>query len=326
MEEGTGETPRVWYDSATSGERVERGLMERTGRNESAAVEKGGALPRPVIKWAGGKRQLLPQLLRYAPPTFDHYWEPFIGSAALFFELRRLGRIGTATLGDVNAELIGVYKALRDAVEPLIECLREHEEHKFDRDYFYEVRNWDREPGWQQRPPVARAARLIYLNKTCYNGLHRVNRRGEFNVPWGSYANPCVCDVRSLQAASTALQGVELRVDDFRTLLADAKAGDLIYFDPPYVPVSATASFTAYSAHPFGVDEHRELAAAFAELVERGCHALLSNSDTPLARALYGEFEIQPALARRAISAQGSARGLVGEVIVVGRRKENKRP
>lgn len=300
--------------------------MEHTRSKETGSGQKGNRLPRPVIKWAGGKTQLLPQLLRHVPPAFDHYWEPFIGSAALFFELRALGRIKAATLGDVNAELIGVYRVIRDAVEPLIDCLREHDRHKIDRSYFYDVRSWDREPGWELRSPVERAARLIFLNKTCYNGLHRVNRRGEFNVPWGSYSNPCVCDVHNLRAASAALQGVELRVGDFRTLLQDAMEGDLVYLDPPYVPLSATASFTAYSAHSFGASEHRELAATFGALAARGCHAILSNSDTPLARELYAQFEVQPAPARRSINAQGTARGPVGELIVVGRAREKRQP
>jgi DNA adenine methylase len=260
------------------------------------------------------------------PASIAHYREPFVGSAALFFELRRTGRIKNATLSDVNPELIGLYMVIRDEVEALIECLHEHEHRKFDRAYFYTVRHWDREPAWQNRPAVERAARLIFLNKTCYNGLHRVNRRGEFNVPWGRYTNPCVCDAPNLRAASTALANVELRVGDFKTTLQDAGDADFIYLDPPYVPVSATASFTAYSAHAFGITEHHELAATFAELVARGCRPLLSNSDTALVRELYRRFELKPVHARRAINAQRSGRGPISELIVVASQSQRSAP
>ena len=292
-------------------------VTSKHGSGRQVAGQARRPLPRPVIKWAGGKTQLLPHLLRHVPARFEHYWEPFIGSAALFFELKRSGRIKTATLSDVNPDLIELYSVIRDAVEPLIELLRQHERHRFDRSYFYTVRSWDRQPEWRSRPAVERAARLIFLNKTCYNGLHRVNRRGEFNVPWGRYANPCICDARNLRAASAALAGVELRVGDFKSVLRNAGPGDLVYLDPPYVPASATASFTAYSAHPFGVAEHRELAATFRELVARGIQPVLSNSDTPLVRELYRQFEVKPVSARRAINMQGTARGPVPEVIVV---------
>ena len=275
-------------------------------------------LPRPVIKWAGGKTQLLSHLLRHVPSEFDHYWEPFVGSAALFFELWRAGRIRTATLSDVNPELVGLYRVIRDEVETLILRLQEHERGRRDRDYFYRVRNWDREPGWERRPAVDRAARLIFLNKTCYNGLHRVNRRGQFNVPWGAYDDPRICDTANLRAASAVLQNVALEVGDFKTVLQQAGKRDLVYLDPPYLPTSATASFTAYSAHAFGEAEHRELAATYNGLVARGCYPLLSNSDTPLVRQLYDGFDLRLVQARRAINAQGQGRGPVGELLVVG--------
>jgi DNA adenine methylase len=290
--------------------------MQSSGPTESS--NRSRSVPRPVIKWAGGKTQLLPRLLRHVPEARGRYWEPFIGSAALFFELRRTGRIRSATLGDVNPELISLYTVIRDAVEALITRLGDHERHRHERTYYYEVRNWDRSPDWTARDPVERAARMIFLNKTCYNGLHRVNRRGEFNVPWGRYANPSLCDATNLRAASAALRDVELRVGHFRSLLHAAERGDVVYLDPPYVPVSTTASFTAYSTQPFGVEEHRELAATFAELVERGCHVVLSNSDTPLVRELYQNWAYEPVPARRAINALATARGPVSELIIVG--------
>jgi DNA adenine methylase len=273
--------------------------------------------PRPVLKWAGGKTQLLAHLLRHVPATFGHYWEPFIGSAALFFELRRQGRIKRATLSDVNADLIDMYRIIRDDVEALIEHLGEHEHYKFDHDYYYTVRRWDRQADWRLRAPVERAARLIFLNKTCYNGLHRVNRRGEFNVPWGRYRNPTVCDAANLRAASDALHDVELQVGTFSSVLREVDHGDFVYLDPPYVPLSTTASFTAYSEHSFGHHEHHELASVFGDLAGRGSRPLLSNSDTLFVRDLYQQHRIEAVPARRAINTCSTARGPVSEVIVM---------
>lgn len=280
------------------------------------------ALPRPIIKWAGGKTQLLKHLLAHVPARFERYREPFVGSAALFWELRRAGRVRHATLSDVNGELVSLYQVVRDEVEALIARLREHERYRHDRAYYYLVREWDREPSWSGQPPVERAARLIFLNKTCFNGLHRVNRHGEFNVPWGRYANPCICDAANLRAASRSLSSVDLVVGDFKSTLRDAAAGDFVYLDPPYVPRSTTSSFTAYSRHSFGVIEHRDLAATYAALAERGCHVLLSNSDTPLVRELYHRFDLQPVQARRAINVQRDGRGPIPELLVVPARHE----
>ncbi len=273
--------------------------------------------PRPVLKWAGGKTQLLSELLRRAPATFEHYYEPFIGSAALFFELRRLNRIKSATLSDVNADLIELYRVIRDDVDTLILHLNDHDHNKYERAYFYVVRNWDRQSDWRLRTPVERAARLVFLNKTCYNGLHRVNRRGEFNVPWGRYVNPPVCDAVNLRAASEALRDVELQVGNFSSVLRNARDGDFVYLDPPYVPLSTTASFTAYSKHSFGHNEHHQLASLFGDLVKRGCRPLLSNSDTPFVRDLYHPHRIEAVPARRAINTCSTGRGPVSELIVM---------
>lgn len=273
-------------------------------------------MARPFIKWAGGKTQLLPELLRHAPQRFGRYHEPFIGSAALFFALHARGRLTGAVLSDSNAELIGVYRSVRDAVEPLIDALRGHAVHAGDRDYYYEVRGWDRRPDWPERAMVERAARMIFLNKTCFNGLHRVNRSGHFNVPFGRYDNPTVCDEPNLRAASGALQGVELLVTDFESVLERVAPGDLVYFDPPYLPLSATSSFTAYTRDAFGATQHRRLAAVFAALVERGCHTLLSNSSNPLVTELYGSYPMSEVAARRAINSVAARRGMIREIIV----------
>jgi DNA adenine methylase len=272
---------------------------------------------RPFLKWAGGKTQLLPVLLERIPLEFGRYHEPFVGSAALFWELRNRRRIRQgAVLSDVNGALIEVYTVVRDQVEELIAVLREHEQHKLSRDYYYQVRDWDRQPDWEQHSAVERAARMIFLNKTCYNGLHRVNRRGHFNVPFGRYSNPNVCDAPNLRAAHQALQGVELLVEDFHGVATRAQPGDLVYFDPPYVPLSPTASFTAYSQHAFGVDEQRSLAQVFAQLAERSCYVLLSNSSAPLVRELYARFDVEKIGARRSINSNALRRSGIYEVLV----------
>ncbi len=274
-------------------------------------------MARPFIKWAGGKTQLLPDLLRHAPRRFERYHEPFIGSAALFFALHAQGRLDRgAVLSDSNAELIGVYRAVRDDVEPLIDALRGHAIYAGDRDYFYDVRSWDRRPDWAQRPALERAARMIYLNKTCFNGLHRVNRSGHFNVPFGRYEHPTICDEPNLRAASGALQGVELLGTDFESVLQRVEPGDLVYFDPPYLPLSATSSFTSYTRDAFGPTQHRRLAAVFAALAERGCYTLLSNSSNPLVAELYGNYPMSEVAARRAINSNAAGRGIIREIIV----------
>lgn len=274
-------------------------------------------MARPFIKWAGGKTQLLPELLPRVPANFRHYHEPFIGSAALFFQLHALGRLRHgATLSDWNPALIEVYRVVRDDVEALIAALHEHAAHATDSEYFYRVRSWDRAVDWPQRSPVERAARMIYLNKTCFNGLHRVNRQGYFNVPFGRYHNPTICDAPNLRAASRALHGVDLLVGDFSEVLKRVAANDLVYFDPPYLPLSPTSSFTAYTRDAFDVAQHQRLAQVFAELSERGCTILLSNSATPLVHELYKPFHVAEVGARRAINSNAAKRGSVREVIV----------
>jgi DNA adenine methylase len=260
---------------------------------------------RPFLKWAGGKGQLLEQLRPLLPRRFRRYFEPFAGGAALFFSLRPR----QALLADVNAELIDCYVAARDEVDALIEALGRY---RYATEDYYRTRAIDR----TSLPLAERAARTIYLNKTGYNGLYRVNRAGKFNVPMGRYSNPLVCDAANLRACSKALEGVDLRVADFEEVAGRAKPGDFVYFDPPYVPVSDTADFTSYVPGGFGPDQQRRLALVFAKLARRGVHAMLSNSDTPTVRELYRGFRIDAVLAARYINSRGSRRGKVGEVVV----------
>jgi DNA adenine methylase len=278
-----------------------------------------GSAAKPFVKWAGGKGYLLPELLQHLPAEFGRYHEPFVGAGALFFELATSNRLRHgAALSDLNAELISCYQVVRDDVEALIDTLRLHEAHKFDREYFYLVRGWDREPGFAARPAVERAARTIFLNRTCFNGLYRVNRKGFFNVSYGRYANPRVCDPDMLHAAARALRGVELRAEDFAAVAERARPGDLIYCDPPYVPLSATSSFTSYTAFPFNDDTQLRLAKLFHELAERGCSLLLSNSATPLIRHLYAPFaaSMRSVHAPRRINCNGQRRGNIEELII----------
>jgi DNA adenine methylase len=273
--------------------------------------------PQPFLKWAGGKGQLLDQYEAYFPQTpLRGYYEPFVGSGAVFFRLRERGLFETYGLSDLNAELLTCYRVVRDHVEDLITRLREHKA-RHSREYYYALRSRDRAPSWPDASPVERAARLIYLNKTCYNGLWRVNQQGYFNVPMGRYANPDIANQDRLLAASHALQGVELAVSDFETMTEKARSGDFVYFDPPYHPLSRTASFTSYAREDFGEDEQRQLAHAFAELDRRGCRVMLSNSDTPFVRELYQDFRIETVTARRAINSAKGKRGAITEVVVV---------
>ena len=263
---------------------------------------------RPFLKWVGGKGQLLGQMQPLLPPAFRRYYEPFVGSAALFFHLRPPG----ATLTDVNEELIDCYLAVQKHVEEVIEALKRHE---YEEGYFYRVRAIDP----RTLPLPARAARTIYLNKTGFNGLYRVNRAGRFNVPFGRYVNPgfrAEESLANLRACARALRSVKIVVRDFGEVARHARAGDFVYFDPPYVPVSTTSDFTSYVPGGFGAADQERLAAVFARLAAKGAHVMLSNSDTPAVRSLYARFRIDRVMASRSINSKITRRGKVGEVVV----------
>ncbi|RZM77802.1 DNA adenine methylase [Leptolyngbya iicbica] len=265
--------------------------------------------PRPFVKWAGGKGQLLPELVARVPQQFNRYFEPFLGGAALFFHLQPQ----QAVLSDSNPDLINLYRVIRDQVEELIEDLGRH---VYDREYYYRLRQVDRTPEYGQWTVVQRASRFIYLNKTCYNGLYRVNSRGEFNVPFGRYKNPTILDEENLRACHAALQGVTVKCRDFRETCRQLGEGDFVYFDPPYMPVSTTASFTGYTREGFGERMQEKLASLCRELDRRGVRFMASNSDTPLMRELYQGFNVEVVYAARPINSQGRKRGRVPEVVV----------
>jgi DNA adenine methylase len=266
---------------------------------------------RPIVKWAGGKTRLLPELLRRVPPRVNTYAEPFAGGAALFFAIAASPdhRFERAILCDRNQELIACYRAVRDEVERLVDALRAY---RHDEKLYYEVR----ERSTTGLEDVERGARLIFLNRTCYNGLWRVNAAGRFNVPFGRYKNPRILDEEGLRAASRALARVELACGDFTLATAERGAGDFVYLDPPYVPLSRTAAFTSYAAEGFGPADQRRLAAEVEALRARGADAMLSNHDTPETRALYAAFAYETVLAPRPINSNGAKRRPAAELIV----------
>jgi DNA adenine methylase len=270
----------------------------------------------PFLKWVGGKTQLLKQFDRFLRPPMQRYFEPFVGGGAVFFHLKHRFPRMRAFLRDNNDELINAYIAVRDSPGPLIQRLDKHLiEYKADRDrYFYLVRS---RHNLERNDRVERAARMIFLNKTCFNGLWRVNGRGEFNVPIGSQKNPTLYDKENIFAASRALADVHLETKDFRETMEEMRKDDFVYVDPPYYPVSATANFTSYTKDDFGPEQQRELAAVFATAALRGVRLLLSNSETEFIRRLYGEFEIHTVRARRMINCDGAKRGHINEVVVL---------
>ena len=272
------------------------------------------AMPRPFLKWVGGKGQLLPELVKRIELAgdFGRYHEPFVGGGALFFELHRSGRLNKRRktyLSDNNPRLIETYEVVRDDVEKLIGQLKQHKA-KNEHDYYYDVR------AKVPRSKTKRAARIIYMNKTCYNGLYRENRKGEFNVPFGRYKNPQICDEENLRECSEALKSVHIEARHFEAVVQKAHDGDLVYFDPPYHPVSKTASFTGYAKGGFDENAQRLLARVYKELHDQGVKVLLSNSYTDFILDLYKDFRVDEVAATRAVNSRADRRGKVSEVLV----------
>ena len=275
-------------------------------------------MARPFVKWAGGKTQLLAELLQAAPAQIETYYEPFVGGGALFFALQARGRFKRAVLSDSNEELINAYIHVRDHVEELIHALRVHEgkyrsrEGEARAEYYYAIR------GKRLTCDLGGATNLIFLNKTCFNGLYRVNSSGGFNVPHGRYANPMICDEPNLRAAAEALSRVELRVGDFTQAAAEAGTGDFVYFDPPYVPLSATANFTSYTSAAFRLADQQRLATTAESLARQGAAVALSNSGHPDVAALYRSeaFVLAEVAARRAINSNRNGRQPVPEYLI----------
>lgn len=271
-------------------------------------------LLKPILKWVGGKRQLLDDIVPLLPKNPALYVEPFIGGGAVLLA----SQPKHARVNDYNAELINVYTVVRDSPDDLLELLREHNA-KNTSEHYYEVRALDREPGFEDTDPVVRAARIIYLNKTCFNGLYRVNSAGQINSPYGRYKNPNIVNEPGIRALSRYLQGdIDLRCGDYADALVDLPKGSFVYLDPPYMPLSQTSAFTGYTEGGFDYDEQVRLRDECAKLREQGIHFVESNSDCEAIRELYADFEIKTVQAKRAINSRGDRRGAVNEVLIVG--------
>ena len=263
----------------------------------------------PIVKWVGGKRQLMFELIKNMPKSYNRYFEPFIGGGALFFELQP----EQAYISDMNEELINLYSVVRDNIYELIKDLSKHEVSK---EYFLEIRNIDRTEQYTELSDVERASRFIYLNRTCFNGMYRVNSQGQFNVPFGHYKNPRIIDENNLLNCSELLKKTEIKCADFSEILTKVKKGDLVYFDPPYVPLNETSSFTSYTKDGFDIDMQFKLRDVCDELDSIGVKFLLSNSDTKLVNQLYENYNIKKVFASRQINANADGRGKITEVLV----------
>lgn len=264
---------------------------------------------RPFLKWAGGKGRLLSQYEPFFPATCRTYYEPFLGGGAVFFRLAH--RVERAVLGDINPELVNVYRWVRDRPDDLLAHLAIHKRQHCP-DYYYQVR--------QQHhliDPVARAARLIYLNKTCYNGLYRENSQGQFNVPVGRYKNPAICDPNLMATASRALQVAQVVELSFADILQyPITSQDFVYFDPPYHPLSSTSSFTNYHRQGFSPLDQEQLAEVFRQLAQQGVRVMLSNSDCEFIRDLYQGFNLHTIQAARMINSHSGRRGKISELLI----------
>lgn len=260
---------------------------------------------KPIMKWAGGKTQMLKDIMPRIPVHYGKYIEPFIGGGALFFALKP----EVAVIADSNPELINMYRQVADSVDEVIKYLKKYENTS---EMFYQVRALE----WTDLSPAEAAARTLYLNKTCYNGLYRVNRKGQFNAPFGKYKNPTICDEEALKEASELLGRTTIVCDDYLKVLEEyAKPGDFVFLDPPYVPISDYADFKRYTKEQFYEDDHRALAEEVKRLQKIGCHALLTNSNHPLVRELYSEFPIDTIQTKRYISSDATKRK--GEDVIV---------
>ncbi len=278
---------------------------------EVSAIAKN-KLAAPVVKWVGGKRQLLDEIAPRLPKRITTYCEPFLGGGAVLFSLQPRNAI----VNDLNADLMLVYEVIRDDVELLIAALEQHEN---TAEYFYNIRDLDRDKdAYREMSAIERASRIIYLNKTCYNGLFRVNASGEFNSPFGHYKNPNIVNAPVLRAVSKYLtaNNIQLLHIDFEEVLQRVPRGGFVYLDPPYDPVSDTASFTGYNRGGFGREEQERLKRCCDELAARGVRFLLSNSATSFIKELYTGYTVEIVHAKRAINSDASKRGAVEEVLI----------
>ena len=272
--------------------------------------------PKPFVKWAGGKRQLLAELEKSFPKQFGTYFEPFLGGGALLFDLLAKKPNLKCSVSDLNSDLVLAYVTIRDKLGRLIESLENHSKnyHKDSTGYYYEVRK--QEPKSQ----IEKVSRLLFLNKTCFNGLYRVNSKGKFNVPLGRYTNPNIVNRENLTTVSKFLQSDKIKIScrDFESILNDAKKGDFVYFDPPYQPVSDTANFTSYTHRDFTEDDLQRLADLANQLNSKGSHVLLSNSNTKIVKKIFSskKWKVKEIAVNRAINSNSQKRTGHKEVLI----------
>lgn len=283
---------------------------------------------KPFIKWVGGKRQLIPQIMKYLPELNKAtYYEPFVGAGALFFHVLP----ENAVINDMNTELIRTYEAIRDDIDNLINKLKEHEKNN-SKDYYYTIRLWDRQRGYNNRSNTTKAARFIYMNKVGFNGLYRVNLKGQFNVPYGRYNNPTICDEVLLKNISKYLNEKNIRFSsvDFEEAVGDVEQGSFVYFDPPYDPISKTSSFTQYQKGGFDQNEQKRLKRVADSLVHKGAKVILSNSNTKFINDLYKNklddaksdvdyYIVELVDAKRSVNSKASGRGKIKEVLIISK-------
>lgn len=285
--------------------------------NKSISEQINISKIQPFVKWVGGKRGLLSQIIPLLPEKFNNYFEPFVGGGALFFELQKQGKLEgkKVYLFDINSELVNTYNIVKKYPNKLIKKLSEFKE-KHSKEFYYEVRGWDREENFLDLDEVTRATRFIYLNKTCFNGLYRVNRKNQNNVPMGSYKNPNICDSDIIYSASYALQNATILNASYKEVLNYTAKDDLVYFDPPYYPLSQTSSFTSYSEFEFLDKEQKELFEVFCQLDKKGCYVVHSNSDTEFINKLYRSYNIKKIQANRFINSKSSGRTKINENLI----------
>jgi DNA adenine methylase len=267
----------------------------------------------PFLKWVGGKRQLMPEIRKMLPRGVANrpYYEPFIGGGALFFDLQPK----RAIINDYNEELINVYTVIRDNPNELIEDLRKHEN---TAEYFYEIRAVDRQPLFAHLSKIQRASRIIYLNKTCYNGLYRVNNAGEFNSPFGKYKNPNIVNEPVIKAVSKYLNSPQIQISngDYELILRDVPINSFVYLDPPYHPISESSNFTGYVQGGWNDGDQLRLRDVCNRLNDNGIKFLLSNSASDFIRDIYSGYNIHVVQANRAVNSNSSKRGQVDEFLI----------
>ena len=268
---------------------------------------------KPFTKWTGGKRKLLPILKENLPPKYNRYFEPFIGGGALFFEIAPKN----AVINDFNSELINAYIQIKDDPDMLLKLLKEHKQ-KNSKEYYLEVRSFDRDDRINRMTDVERAARILYMLRVDFNGLYRVNSKNQFNVPYGKYKNPKIVDENTIYEISRYLNKNQISIlnVDFEEAVKEVSMGDFVYFDPPYIPLTETSSFTSYTHEGFSFEDQVRLRDLVVELDKRGAYVMLSNSSSPLSYELYKEFNLHEVSAVRTNGASTSSRGKIKELLV----------